>query len=461
MLHFIRKRATGWVAWFIVILISVPFALWGIQEYMSPVSSLSVAKINGAEIELREFQQAYQERRLQLQRLLGPDLSATLDDARLRSETLDRMVNNELVLQAASTSGMRVGDAQLAGLIQSQGAFRANGSFSQQQYENWLRAQGYSPGGFEQIMRRDLLSSQFLSGLAGSSFVTEAELSFQRRLEAQQRTFRRLLVPAEIYSDIDVDDAAIAAHYEANKTRFARPEQVTVEYLEVARADIARGIQVDDVELRRRYESRQASFITPEQREVSHILVSVGMDADQQATEIAKAKLAEIKAQLEAGASFADMAKEHSEDPGTAQNGGALGFIGKGVMDPDFEEAAFAMDDNAISDPVRTRFGWHLIKVTEIRAPKPRSFEEIKEQLRAEFQNEEADLIYSEQAEQLANLAFEHPESLEIASESLDLKPKISEPFSRSGAASGLGANRAVVEAAFSEDVLVSRNNSG
>ena len=460
MLEFIRKRATGWVAWAIVILISIPFALWGIQQYLSPVSSLSVAQVNDSEIGLREFQQAFQQRRVQLQRLLGPELAASIDEATLRRETLDRLVNEQLVLQAAATSGLRIGDAQLAGFIQSRDAFRADGVFSQQQYENWLRAQGYSPGGFEQLTRRDLLSNQFLSGVGGSAFATDAELARLQKLQSQQRTFRTLTVPATKFSDIEIGDEEIAKHYEANKTLYVRPEQVTVEYIELSRSEIAKDIPVDDSELRRLYESRQASFVTPEQREVSHILISVDMEAGKEANDEARAKLEEIRRQLNEGASFAELAKQNSEDPGTAQNGGSLGFIGKGIMDPEFEDAAFNLEKGAVSEPVRTRFGWHLIKVEDIRAPKTRSFEDIKDRLRREYQNEQADLIYSERVEQLANLAFEHPESLEIAAESLGVTPRISQPFSRAGAESGLGANRDVVDATFTDDVLNARNNS-
>jgi peptidyl-prolyl cis-trans isomerase D len=461
MLEFIRKRATGWVAWFIVILISIPFALWGIQEYMSPVSSLSVAKVNGSEIGLREFQQAFQERRMQLRRLFGPDLSASIDDARVRSETLERLINDELVLQAAATSGLRIGDIQLAEFIHSQETFRADGKFSQLQYENWLRSQGYSPGGFEELMRRDLLSGQFLSGLAASAFATDAELARLQKLHAQRRTFRTLEIPAEGFSDVDVSDEAVAGHYNANKDRFARPEQVTVEYIEISRAEIAEAIPVDESELRRLYESRQANFVTPEQREVSHILISIGMDADKETIDNARVRLIDIQRRIETGIPFEQMAKQHSEDPGTAQNGGALGFIGKGVMDPDFENAAFNLEKGAVSDPVRTRFGWHLVKVTDIRAPRTRSFDEMKEQLRREYQKEQADLVFSERVEQLANLVFEHPESLEIAAETLGVTTQVTQPFSRAGAETGLGANREVVETAFSDDVFTRRNNSG
>lgn len=460
MLDFIRRRATGWVAWVIVILISIPFALWGVNEYMAPVSTLAVAEVNDQEIGLREFQEAYQNRRLQLQRLLGPNASASLDDARIRAETIDGLIEDTLVLQAAAESGMRVGDAQLANIIQSQAVFQQDGAFSQQLYENWLASQGLSPGGFEQSMRADLLTNQLIVGLTGSSFAVDAELARLRALQAQRRTFQTLKVPADTEVDLEISDAAVTEHYEANNSSYSRPELVSVEYLEISRDKIAAGIPVDDDELRRVYEARQASFVTPEQRQVSHILLNLPVEADQQTTDQARSKLMDIRAQIQAGATFEELARQHSQDVGTAQNGGALGFVAKGVMDPSFEAAAFALNEGEISEPVRSRFGLHLIKVTEIRAPGTRSFDEIKPQLRAEHRNEQADLVFSEQAERLATLVFEHPESLEIPAETLSIKPKISEPFSRAGAAAGLGAHRGVVAAAFSDDVLTARNNS-
>jgi peptidyl-prolyl cis-trans isomerase D len=269
-----------------------------------------------------------------------------------------------------------------------------------------------------------------------------------------------LLLPAARFADDPIGDEDVAAHYEENKHRYARAERVTVEYLELSRSDIASGMVVDDSELRRVYETREANFVTPEQRQVSHILVSLSIDAGEEATREAEEKLLELGRQIDTGASFEELAKQNSDDPGTARNGGALGFIGKGVMDPEFESAAFALGKDEVSQPVRTRFGLHLIKVTDIRTSSTRSFEDVVDQLRAEYQIEQADQEFSEQIEQLATLVFEHPESLEVAAETLGLETKSSEPFTRAGGGSGLAANPKVVEVAFSLDVLQDGNNS-
>ncbi len=460
MLEFIRKRATGWVAWGIVILISVPFALWGINQYFTPVSDLSVAKVNGTEIQLREFQQAVQQQRSRLRQMLGAELAASVDEGLVRQQTLDQLIGEQLLLEAAAGSGMRIGDSQLASEIQSQEIFRSDGQFSPERYQNFLRQQGYSPGGFEQIMRQGLLSGQITNGLVRSAFVTESELARMRALQGQQRSFRTLEVPVSRFMDVPVSEDAIARHYEENKARYTRPEQVTIEYLEISRPRIAAGIPVDESELLKLYQARQANYGTPDQRKVSHILVSLPSDADQSTVDEARNKLLDIRRQIDSGTSFEAMAEAHSEDPGTAQNGGDLGFISRDVMDPAFESAAFSLGEGELSEPVRSAFGFHLIKVTEIREGKTRSFEQVKSQLKAEFQNEQADLEFSEQVERLATLAFEHPESLDIAAEALGLELKTSSNFGREGAPAGIASNPEVVSAAFSDDVLEGGNNS-
>ncbi|HSS63000.1 MAG TPA: peptidyl-prolyl cis-trans isomerase, partial [Gammaproteobacteria bacterium] len=401
-----------------------------------------------------------QEQRSRLRQMLGPEMAESVDDGVVRQQTLDQMVSEQLLLQAAADSGMRIGDAQLAAEIQSQEIFRGDDGFSPERYENFLRQQGYSPGGFEQMMRQGLLSGQITNGLVDSAIVTEAELARMRALQGQQRSFRTLEVPVSRFMDVSVSEEAIARHYEENKARYVKPEQVAIEYLEISRPRIAAGIPVDDAELLKLYQARQANYGIPEQRKVSHILLSLASDADDSTVEDARNKLLDIRRQIESGASFEAMAKAHSDDPGTAESGGDLGFISRGIMDPAFESAAFSLEAGALSQPVRSAFGLHLIQVTEIRESRTRSFEQVKSQLKTEFQSEQADLEFSEQVERLANLAFEHPESLDIAAETLGLEIKTSSPFSREGAPAGIASNPEVVSAAFSEDVLEGGNNS-
>ncbi len=460
MLEFIRRRATGWVAWGIVILISIPFALWGINQYFTPVSDLSVAKVNGTEIELREFQRAVQDQRARLRQMLGAELAAAIDDEMVRQQTLDQMIGDQLLLLAAAEARMRVGDAQLASQIQSMDVFRGEGGFSPERYESFIRQQGYSPGGFEEVMRQSLLSGQLTNGLIQSAFVTDAELARMRALEGQQRSIRTLEIPVSRFTDVSVSEEAISRHYEENMSAYAKPEQVAIEYLEISRPRIAAEIPVGEEELRKLYQARKVNYGTPEQRKVRHILVTVPEGAEQSAVDEARQKLLDLRQRIESGASFESVAREHSDDPGTAQIGGDLGFISLGVMDPAFDSAAFSLRQGELSEPVRSAFGFHLIEVTEIREGKTKTFEQVKSQLKSEFQNEQADLVFSDQVERLANLVFEHPQSLDVAAEALGLEIKSTPPFSREGATESIASNPEVVSAAFSDDVLDAGNNS-
>ncbi|MDX1432556.1 MAG: SurA N-terminal domain-containing protein [Gammaproteobacteria bacterium] len=462
LLQSIRDKATGWIAWVIVILISIPFALWGIQEYLSPGGSATIAKINGTEVSVNEFHRLYQRQRMQLQAMLGPRFDPRqIDEERLRERALNDLVDGEVVLQAAIASGMRVGDAQLAQAIQSLEAFQQDGRFSQELYEQWLSRQGYSPEGFEYDLRRSILTEQLVSGVASSAFVTAHELDDLMRMRAQTRRFAALTVPVSRFADATVNDAAVEAYYQANMDQFVAPEEVRVEYVELAREEIAKDIGIDEEELRQRYETRKESFGTPEQREAAHILIRLPLDADEAAVKAATDELLELARQLEAGADFAELAKQHSQDPGSASQGGSLGAFGKGVMDPDFEAAAFALGVGEVSEPVRSSFGLHLIKVTGIEEARTRTFEEVRAQLERELRRERSESIFVDRLEQLANLAFEQPKSLDAAADTLGLEKRTLEWFTPLPRLNqGLAANPDVVEAAFSADVMELGNNS-
>jgi peptidyl-prolyl cis-trans isomerase D len=231
--------------------------------------------------------------------------------------------------------------------------------------------------------------------------------------------------------------------------------------VEVSRDAIAESINVDDEELRSLYEQRKTNYRTAEQRDASHILLRLEKDADDAAVAEARDKLAGLKELIEAGTPFEELAREHSEDPGSAKQGGSLGTFGRGVMDPAFETAAFALAEGHVSEPVRSSFGMHLIKVNTIRASVLKSFEQVRDELGTERRFEEAEQTFVDQVEQLATLAFEHPESLDIAAETLGLTPTVSDWLLPVGGTNiGVGANPAVLEAAFSPEVLELGNNS-
>ena len=461
MLQFIRDNATGWIAWGIVILISIPFALWGIHQYVTPDSSVAVATVDDAEIGYYDFQRLYARRRQQLQSFLGSGLIGADEEARLRRDVLDGMIDSEVLVRSGIATGMRVGDEQLAGTIQTQDFFQSGGRFSQEAYEGWLRSQGYSPGGFEEDLRRSLLEQQIALGISESEFVSESGLRHAVRVRLQTRTFSLLTIPAAGFESPAPTDSEIRAHFEQNRSEYRAPERLRLRYLEIAMDEIAAGIKADDEELRALFEAEPDRFVTPEKREVSHILVSVPSDAGTDEVEQKRNRLVVLGNRIAAGEAFGDLARENSDDPGSAAAGGSLGFIERGMMVPEFEEAAFALAPDQVSEPVRSSFGWHLIKVTSVQGSRGATFEEVRDQVLAQYQSREAERIFVERVETLANVTYEHPESLEAGARELGLTIRETSPVTRDGQTDDpIASQPAVVAAAFSSDVLDDGNNS-
>ena len=461
MLQLIRDRATGWIAWGIVILIAIPFALWGVHQYVTPDGSVAVATVDDTEIGFYDFQRHYVRSRQRLQSILGAGLIDAEEDDRLRRDVLEGMIDSEVLIGSGMAAGMRVGDKQLASAIQVQEVFQSEGGFSQDLYEGWLRSQGYSSAGFEEDFRRSLLEQQIAFGISGSDFVSASGLRDAARLRLQKRTFSLLTIPAADFEGPEPTDSEIGAHFEQHRSEYTTPERLRLRYLEVSLDEIAAGIKADDEELRALFDTEPERFVTPEKREVSHVLASVPLEAETDVVEQAKERLSALKDRIVAGESFEDLAREHSDDPGSAPGGGALGFIERGIMDPAFEETAFALPSDQVSDPVRSSFGWHLIKVTSVQDSRGATFEEVRDQVLAQYRSREAERIYAERVETLANVTYEHPESLEVGAQALGLPIRETGQVTRDGRSDDPVASQpAVVAAAFSTDVLDDGNNS-
>jgi peptidyl-prolyl cis-trans isomerase D len=460
MLEFIRNRAQGIFAWIIVGGIILTFALFGINQYFTGGGDTSVAKVNGAEISQGRLEQAYYQQRQRLAEMFGGELPPMFTEKMLKQQVLSQLVAQEVMVQAALDNGMRVGDMQLASIIRSADAFFENGEFSRSKYEQLLRQQGMTPAVFESRVARDILAAQFQSGFSDTAFVTDAEVDSLLRLQNQQRTIGYLTVSlAPFVKAASVSDEEVDAYYQSNQQRFMLPERVKVDYLELNAGDLARDITVDEQSLRARYEAQKINYATPEERQASHILIQADEKAPQEQLDAAREKAEAILARIRNGEDFAELARAESDDPGSAKQGGDLGFFGRGAMVPAFEEAAFALEAGQVSDVVQSPFGFHIIKLTAIRGGEVEPFAKVKDKIRKDIQNEKAEQRFYDMAEQLANLTYEHPESLQLASEELGLPVKTSVYFTRQGG-EGIAASPKVRGAAFGEDVLVRGNNS-
>jgi len=461
MLQAIRERAQGWIAWVIVILISIPFALWGIQSYLGVGSEPVVAKVNGLEITDRDLSRRVQQARIELRERLGAAYDpAAFEEAGLRSEVLNDMIRQTLLLTVSNRIGMRVSDEEVRMQILSEPAFQRDGRFDRDAYDRLLQIQGLSPAKFEGQLRQQLIGNQLLRAVVGSEFVTRGELDQYQRLVGQTRDLAFVQVKAsDFQSDDPVREDEIKTYYESNPALFQSPEMVMLDYLVLDVAELAQGEAITDEELQRIYEDDQARFGQPEQRSVRHLLLSVPPGSDEAAAGAVLEKILSIRNRILAGEAFSELAESESQDPGSATQGGALGTIEQGLMDPVFDLVAFTLPLGELSEPVRTRFGYHLIEVTEIIPPKTKPFEEVEEDLRAEVSRQRAESLFYDLGERLANVAYESPDSLEPAADELGLSIRTSDWIGREGG-EGILSHPRVVGAAFSDEVLISRANS-
>ena len=456
MLQGIRDRAHGFIAWIIVILICIPFALWGVQEYLGPDPNVAVAEVDGEEISLVEYQNALQGVQASLNRQFpGQDVSRMLGESFIRTRAMDGLVRERLIARAATDAGFVVSDEQLAGAIRSAPAFQRDGAFSTEEYEYALRRSGNSPGRFEADTRRRLLEAQWRDAVVLSAAAAESRARRLAALESQTRSFSRLVVPVDRFAGVEVGEEVIAKRYEDHRDAFMSPEEVRLRYVVLSRDELAAEIEVSAGTIEGYYESRKAGLTMPEQRRVRHILV-----ADAEGGDEALARAEELRARIVAGEAFEDVAREASDDPGSAEAGGDLGFGGRGIWVPPFEEAAFSLGVGEVSEPVQTDFGFHLIRVEDIRASRTRTFDEAKGEIEREYRNDRAEQLYFEQVERLSNLAFEQPDNLDDAAGMLGLTVEESGYVSRRGEPGHevLG-DRAVIAAAFDEDVLAGNNS--
>jgi peptidyl-prolyl cis-trans isomerase D len=461
MLNAIRERAQGWIAWAIVILISIPFALWGIQEYIGVGAEPVVASVNDKEITERELNQQFQQFRQELRERLGAAYRPELfDENTLKREVLDDMIRNDLIFQASLDMGLRAGDEQVRSAILSEPAFQKGGRFDKETYERMIGYQGLSSAQFEQQVRGSLMKNQLSQVVGASEILTDSELQEAVKLRRQQRRFSYFVLPLEQFQDQEpVGAAEKEAYYQAHQADFRSAEQLRVEYLVLDQTSVTTNVEPDAEALEELYQSRLDTYRTPEQRRARHILVTLDAGAGQEQEEAARQKIQSIHQRISDGEDFATLAKELSEDPGTAAQGGDLGMFGRGIMDPAFEKAAFDLAQGEVSEPVRSAFGFHLIEVSEIQPETVKPFAAVRDELVAAFGADATEHQYFELAEQLGNIAYENPDSLIPAAEALELKVQTSDWFGRSGG-EGVFSNPKVVAAAFNDDVLRQGNNS-
>ncbi len=456
MLHFIRERAQGWVAWFIVGLITIPFALWGVNSYLNGPSEVVVAKVNGEAISQSEYQTALQQYRDRMRSVLEENYDPALfESPTVKQQVLDRLIVQKLLFMVGLDSGLRVTDAALRQIIVNTPAFQKDGKFNREQYELLLRRAGLTPARYEAQLKRDTIIGQLTQPVQRAAFTTPFEINQVIRLEKQMREIAYGVIDATAYrNQVSVSDNDVQDYYKTHAAEFMAPERVSVDYIKLSVADLAKNVKVDEQALHDFYANNQDMFVGPPQRRASHILI----EGDEKT---ALKKISEIKQKLAAGEDFAKLAKAYSHDAGSAANGGDLGYFQRGVMDSAFDKAVFAIKEvGQVVGPIKTEFGYHLIKLTGIKPGAGQSFSEARSEVEQRYRLQKAEDEFYDKADKLADLSYENPDSLDVAAQELGLSIQTTEAFPRTGGTTDLTKNKKFLDAAFSEDVLANDLNS-
>ena len=453
MLQKLREKTSGWIAAVILGLLIIPFAFFGMENYFSGQVPTYVARVGDDEISQQEFRQRFDEYRARMRQMMGENFDPQqFQDAAVKRRFLDQLIEEKLLEQAARERGVVVPPVQLQQTIQQIPAFQVDGAFDADRYRMMLATQNMTPRGFQEQLRRDLTVQALPSQIVETGFASEADVARYLSLRDQTRDFRYAVLPAPQAPELD--EAALEAFHAANPQRFMRPEQVRLEYLQIDPASIEAPLEVDEQTLRERYEEQRNRFVEPAARLASHLLVSVPADADADAVAAARQEALEAAEAARAeGADFAAIASERSDDIGSKAAGGDLGWIERGLLSPAFEEALFALEEGAVSDPVKTDDGWHVIQVRDVREEQGKSFEDVRAELEREYLEGERERRFSDVSGRLVDLVYRDPTTLQTAADELDLEIRTAGPLTRSGG-EGIAAEPSVIEAAFSEEVL-------
>ncbi len=475
MLQKLREKTSGWIATAIIGLLMIPFLFVIDNSYLGGVGANNVAKVQAPpswwssapswwpvsllwqhhEVSTEQFRTRFEQARIQAREQQGEDFDPrafeSIDNKR---KLLDQLIDEQVAKLSAERAGVVIGDAAVRDYISSMPAFQNDGKFDPERYRLAL-ASGTpprTPTMFQQLVRDALQQSVIPSGIAESAFATKPETERLLKMLGETRDVEMALLPEMPADTAPVSDAQVQQWYDSHKSDFKQPETVTIEYVDLNAASLPPVKPADEATLRKRYDDEKARFVEPDQRLASHILISAGKDAASQ--KAAEAKAAKLAAEAkQPGADFAALARANSDDPGSKNAGGDLGWVEKGVMVKPFEDALFAMKPGEIVGPVKSEFGYHVIQLRQVKGGEGKSFEQVRDQLASEQLKADSEKAFSDLSGKLVDLVYKNPTALASAAKEVGLPVQTLGPFSRA-TASGIAAQPAVLRAAFSDTLV-------
>jgi len=444
MLQKLREKFTGWVAISILAVIGVTFVFVGGANFAT-VGNNYAAKVDDHDIGIGQFEAAYQD---EVQR--NPQLTQLGEAARgrVRSGILEQLIQQRVIDNYIDEQGYRISDSQLTALIQQTPEFQVDGRFDKDTYYNLLAANGYEPTAFERAQRITLRRSQLQFGIRASAVMTPAAYRRYLNLAAEQRIVTLAMIdPETIAAEVDVTEEMISAFYDDNPTMFQLPESADIEYIQIQRSDVAQSVTVSEEDLLEYYEFNKDRYKQDEQRQARHILI-VSNDDDA----AAEAEANELLARINGGESFEDIARDHSDDTFTAERGGDLGALTRSQMPDGLDSAVYAMSEGDVEGPIKTDFGFHIVRLDKINVPGPLPFEQVRAELTTELQEQNADSLYLDLERKLSNAQFDATD-LRSLSDAVGIEIQAVAGFTRQGA-EPLGSDLAIIDAVFDEMVL-------
>lgn len=451
MLQDIRDNAQSTIAKVIVGLVIISLSIWGMDAIIGGFSGEpEVATVNGQDITEREFLRTVQmETQQRLMAMDNPDPSL-VDEDQVRSDVMEALITEAVLSQDAENQGLELTEADIDSLITQMPQFQVDGQFNSDRFVSTVRNMGMGVAEFRQNMRKNYVVSQIRAALAQTGVVPAQNVAQLLEIQNQTRDFRVLTLTRDaVADDVEVTEQQVQDYYQDNQEQFQEPEQVDAAYITLSLDALAANVEVSEEDVQQYYQEQAQSFAR-EERRAAHILVEAGDDAEQ--------TISTIQQKLDEGESFETLAQEYSADPGSADQGGDLGYAGRGVYDPAFEEALFSLDKGEISGPVETSFGIHLIKLEDVRRSDVPSFDELRDQLREELARNRAEERFAEVRSQLADAAYS-AEDLAGPAEELGLEVQEIQGVTRERGAAPFD-HQGLVRQLFSEDVLEAGYNT-
>ena len=441
----------------LLLFICAPFAFFGINSYFSGGANAFALKVNDEEVSIRAFDEEVNAQRNRLRQAFGgtiPEGFASED--MLKQQAIETLVVGQVLNSVIEEQGIGVSDQALAKAITSTEVFQKDGRFDKERYQTQLRSAGFTVDAFENQFRRDVAMQDFRNSVAASNFVLDSEQSRVVALNAQLRnaTVVQLSLENEL-ALTELGEEEIATHFEENQGAYMHPEAVKIAFLELNSDTLKETIVPTEEEIASYFEENKSNYVTAEERSASHILISIDDTSESEAL----AQAEDIRKQIDEGAEFSDLASDYSDDPGSASNGGSLGFFAKGAMVPEFEQSVFSMVQGEISEPVKSDFGYHIIRLDEIKPEAGKALDEVQDEIANQLKQQRADEAFYERSETLANLSFENPDSLVPAAEELGIEISESD-WIDADTREGIGADSRILQAALTDDVRSAGNNS-